>query len=528
MICITSVIGFYGKYASNIFISKIKYEFDSQYNITNITNITDNNNNITISQYELIFDHDRNLFSIILGIYFGTILLSIILYISSICCIFETKKEDNNEANNTEDQNNGNQQELKDGNKYQICNVCGYTIYSEEILIINEDRENNINNNDKKCCKPLYNCILYIGNCFKLLCCSIRSCCDEIVCSFFCLDDEAKCCCCYCCPKINDAEYEKQNKRLFCYCIQGERKLSFFNRLIRNKKQKVLMPIMLEYFILQLSTIGFEHIFDKINEEEYNNYQNYTNFPIFNYIFVGSLLYFFYLTFSFGTLFHSSKNEKISGYLGKISNAILNGTYGIIIFNSFFSFICSIIILPRIKDDDEINSFKEIYIFIYLIPIFMNKFYFFTFTHYCTNYSEEEDGFNKITTFSTLISIYLHIWDIIFGFIKDNFSIKALLIIQIAISFIIVLITIIFIFICLCCLYDLFWVSFLYLITFPFCFGGIWLCCCFNKFNCNKDESCCQYNLPCSGECCHNCCNKCCEFCLRGKYQTVLHKIREA
>ena len=41
---------------------------------------------------------------------------------------------------------------------------------------------------------------------------------------------------------------------------------------------------------------------------------------------------------------------------------------------------------------------------------------------------------------------------------------------KIIFKIIFVLITIIFIFICLCYLYDLFWVPFLYIITFPFCF----------------------------------------------------------
>ena len=79
----------------------------------------------------------------------------------------------------------------------------------------------------------------------------------------------------------------------------------------------------------------------------------------------------------------------------KISNNILQGTYGILIFNGFYSFIVSIICLMK--------NVKNNYIF--YVPILINKFYYFTFAHQCTIYTDNDDEINYFTI-ATLLSIY--------------------------------------------------------------------------------------------------------------------------
>ena len=48
----------------------------------------------------------------------------------------------------------------------------------------------------------------------------------------------------------------------------------------------------------------------------------------------------------------------------------------------------------------------------------MNKFYFFTLSYYCLSVSEDKKGF-EIISGSTLISIYITLWDFIVFFFKE-------------------------------------------------------------------------------------------------------------
>jgi hypothetical protein len=346
----------------------------------------------------------------------------------------------------------------------------------------------------------------------KLLFFSIKSCCDEILCGFFCCGKaQSKCCCCYCIKDLDDKEYDKE-EHFFCYCYQGQRKLKWFNKLVRNKTQKKLVPIMLEFFILQLTTIGFEKMYNDINDQEYNYFETSKNVRIYNSIFIISLLLFFYLTISFGSLFNfitkSKQFQQIKGLVETISNDILNGTYGILIFNAFYSFSLSIkYLLTGIDEDDD--SLKT-YI---LIPVFMNKFYFFTFTHVSSKYTDEEDGIELIS-FSTLISIYLSIWDTIIGYITDYISFKGLFIIQILASSFIIFITLFIAFMFLFFI-NYFWLTFLYILSFIFAFGGVWFCKCFKNYNFYNSFNCCKkHELFCSNRQSHDNCYKCINCCI--------------
>ena len=538
LICLTSVIGFFGKYSLNIVISNKKFEYDSQFNFTDITNTTTNTTsntttNITddemdyiIAAHKEIFKHDKYLFYFIFGLYGSSILLSFIIY-ALFNLIFESNDDVEDEDKVTK----------------SICRLCGYTIYSDvftnpELDKVDNPEKGNEKNEEKEkkkkgilttlifICRFIKYLILKICEYIKLLFFTIKSCCDEILCGFFCCGKkQPKCCCCYCIKDLDDKEYDKE-EHFFCYCYQGQRKLKWFNKLVRNQTQKKLVPIMLEFFILQLTTIGFEKMYNDINDNDYNYFETSKNVRIYNSIFIISLLLFFYLTISFGSLFNfltkSKQFQELKGLVETLSNDILNGTYGILVFNAFYSFSLSIKYLLKGIDEDD-DSLKT-YI---LIPVFMNKFYFFTFTHVSSKYTDEEDGIELIS-FSTLISIYLSIWDTIIGYITDNISFKGLFIIQILASSFIIFITLFISFIFLFFIHY-FWLTFLYILSFIFAFGGVWFCKCFKNHNFYNICKCCKkHELFCSSSQSHRNCYKCIKCCIgEDNYNNFKEKFKK-
>jgi hypothetical protein len=294
---------------------------------------------------------------------------------------------------------------------------------------------------------------------------------------------------------------------------------------------------MFEYFILKLMAIGFEDDYQSKNINTFN----------FLFIFIISSLLFFYISISFYKLIKSwrpSLQEK-NDLLAQISNAISDGGHGILIFNSLFTLIFS-----AFKVSNR-NIFKENFLEnkkynnIILIPIIMNKFYYFTLMYYCISYSEDKKGQDLISG-STLISFYIFVFNLFYDvlkrkILKNNIN---LYIFQICISafpsfitFIGFIIGIIFAihfdvcimaFVCLCCF---------------FCGGGLYLnyddleniyfenedketdyynkCLKYLRFEnwyCCTHWDCC--NLCCGSkncyyccDCCECCCNCCCECC---------------
>ena len=525
LICLTSILGFFGKYAFDIKLSGEKHLFDSKYNYTDIFfNGTEIDNNSTyINEIDAkVFSHDRSLFYYVILIYILSIILSIVIYFLFGILIFEINESGKDKEN-----------------EYSICQICGYTIYSE--IIINDDNDNidedkdegekektvisvtnvvpkeNNNINDleeenqnlfgdslkkkrpKAYIRLFKRIFIYIIENTKLLINSFKQCCDEIICGFFVslcrCKINPKCCCCVC-IQFSNINYEQQ-ERFFCYCYQAKRKQKWFNILIRDDTQKKLMPIIMEYFLLQLTTLGFEELFNENNDN--GNNQNLLIYILFFFI---SLILFFYLTISFGKIFIIlAQKEEYKDLIEQISNEILNGTYGILIFNAFYSFIISIIYFAS-KDGITNNNYIS-------IPIFMSKFYFFTFTHYCTIYTDEADGIELISC-STLISIYLSIWDSAIGFITDKIPIKGLFIIQMIPCTIIVLAVLFTLFIFMFCIGS-FWIIFLYLITFFTSCGGLWFCDKFDQKKCFERCKCCKdTNDCCSSNECHNKCYNIC------------------
>ena len=527
LVCLTSIFGFFFKYILNLIIYNKKNEFDLKYNSTEINEFNNTFNNMTIDDINNDkFFHDKHLFYMIISIYGVSIVLSIIIHY-----LFQFIYEENEKQ----------EEKLILGIDDGKCQLCGYIIYTEKLnLEINQEYNNNnqllnkdsdsqekletvtkVISRNKSIQKPkktliqrFFDCIKSLFQrcflCLRLLSDSFISCFNEIICKFFCCGKpKERCCCCFCCEclnkcsKIKDEDYEQRDD-FFCYCYKEKRNLKWFNRFIRDETQIKLIPLLIEYFIIQLTTIAFEKIYNsEDNEEENNNSKDSKDLGIFSGFYILSLLLFFYLTISFGQIFSVlSGKEKLKEAIQIISNKILNGTYGILIFNGFYSFIFSLICLTK----DINNYYINYYI---LIPILMNKFYYFTFAYHCAVYTDVEGGIDLISS-STLLSIYLSIWGLFFDFLMDKFSINILLSIQIIFSLIIVLLTSSIISIFLCCI-GYFWFTFLYLLSFiPL--GGCWFFGCYEKYisKCEENECCKEHEKVCDEnyKCLYSCIGK--------------------
>ena len=154
----------------------------------------------------------------------------------------------------------------------------------------------------------------------------------------------------------------------------------------------------------------------------------------------------------------------------------------------------------------------------------MNKFYFFTFTYYCLKTAEKTKGIDLVSG-STLITIYISIWNLITGVISNLFSNHILFSIQLLPSSIITLLFLSLIAYNLFCR-GIFWRTFLYIFFYYFACGGCWFfgCCCKCCRNCcycfetpKEFNSCCKCGVF----------DKCCdhEECINNKYKTISKNV---
>ena len=274
---------------------------------------------------------------------------------------------------------------------------------------------------------------------------------------------------------------------------------------------------MLVYFILQLTTIGFE--------KQYEKYKKFNKHQItWVLIFISCFFMYFYFTLSLSRMFDieevEEKKKKLEA-ISRLSNEILSGIWGILLFNGVFSLIFSSFYLSYMSEEVKSYIFQD-NINIILMPILMTKFYYFTLNFYCTSTSEDIKKFEIISS-STLISFYIFVWNFIMSLIKssipeqksdDDYNYYNILyIIQIIFSAIPALIVVSFIIIGICKTIGIF--DFLYdgcycddckqnftihkflfcIFSFFFCLGGLWMK--FVDFN--------EYQYDCGnlGDCCH-------------------------
>jgi len=305
-----------------------------------------------------------------------------------------------------------------------------------------------------KTCKIISECICNIFFNLKILSYSLKSCINEIICFKICCDKSKNICpfclcceCCLCCcdkcirkieccnkyiRQVKNEDYNL-NEKYFFFCYKSERNLKWFDSFIKDKAQFKFMPLLVEFFLIQLNTIVFDIKVEEKNEDE----EGYIEFIYSNkLLFILSLIVisilFFGLTFCFGLLrmylvnISTNNSKKCCNFkCSDVSNIILNGTIGIVIFNSFYSLIA----FYYLSKSWEHN-------FLFYIPILMNKFYYFVFSNHCTVYTDSEERIDYFSS-ATLLSIYLFIWDKFFNLIK-KLPIKFLLFAQISLSLIII------------------------------------------------------------------------------------------
>ena len=225
-ICITTIIGYFLKYVFNLIVVG-KHEIEKRNKRNSIGCGQDNdciekifNNsylviNSTENHTKFLKDEisvDKRSFYYIMIIYAGSVFLSIILY--SIFVSIFTKNEKKKNVN---------------GNSYRVCEIFGYTIYSETIVL-------NIN---PPCCE-----------CCKLVCGTCQNFINMAIGSLFCWlnEEERNDINCFCCCSKNNIDFNKKNNEFFCYCYQAKRRQNWFNKFITSDIQKRIFPYMLEYF----------------------------------------------------------------------------------------------------------------------------------------------------------------------------------------------------------------------------------------------------------------------------------------
>ena len=601
IICLVTIFGYFLKYIINYIIMDYNNNNLDEYmeiagcfndticyeNILKDSNLSITNKTLFETLRKKIFKDDYYSFFFIIIIYGGCMTISIFLYLIFFCVATPNKKEENNNKN-----------------KYRVCEIFGYVIYSENILlketpccecciplgntckncicILSKSLLNNLFIFCKCCsgCRKCFNCLpsLFCEVCCEdsdtCCCCNIQDCknwdCGTYLYCCCC------CCCCDCCGnedclncclidfKCEDdgcrfgkccdygKEEYKKNNECFCYCYKAKRTTNWLNKFLTSDTQKTIFPVMFEYFILQLLTIAFEKQyieFGKLNSNADNKIKLFTNNykssvleteGLYTFLtFSLTFLIFFYSTISYYTFVNinwpetgneeefedSSKiKQKKRKYFGRsqIANKILIGIHGILLFNGLFSIIFSSLYFNNSEND----IFKNSYLF--LIPFLMNRFFCFTLNYYCISYSEDKKKKFELISGSTLISIYLYLWNTIISLIRDYTPINILYKVQIItciypgyISFLIV-----------CMLFLLFCMAdncrkksslFCCFCSFLLCFGGFWFSNeLFENFYYKKDETkngcfCGICNLCHCCDCCDCCecydCLECCTCC---------------
>ena len=385
VVSITTILGYFLRYIVNFIIIKNKITYDSNYNITFINQ--NNQTSFNKTNVEFIYTHDNYLFKLENNYFFvNSITISIFIYCIFIGYVFELDKEKMENVN----------LEKKNIN-INIYKIFGFTIYKQNII----KKEGDI----PKC------------ECLKLCCKSFSFCYDEVCCNKENNNNYDNCC-----LDLNNISYSK-NEECFCYCYQERRFCNFFKRYIASDIQKIIIPKMLIFFLMQLTTIGFERIHNdnEINYLEINNIE--IKEIIISFIdFIIGLILFFTISIGYGMLSYKEKDLLEYKIQSRISISMFKGIDGIIYFNSIYSFYHSI---NYFMEKDFITNSKY-----YIdIPFLMNKFYFFILTYFYLACSEAQKGW-EIISGETLISIYISLWTFFYNLIRDNLSRTFLVIIQ--------------------------------------------------------------------------------------------------
>ena len=575
LICLVTIIGYFLKYGINVVITNInETKIDDYMEIAGCFNDTicyDNilsDTNLSMSNYGLFYDlttsmykDGRNNFIKILCIYGASILASLIIY-TIFGCIFTTKKEEVKVPCKDKYCD-----DCCNNDSYKVYEICGFSIYCENRIL----ERYHYPSCCCCCCECFKLCCCTSSNCFCMIIYSFCYFLRELICP--CINDEdcsgyneADCRC------GKEDDYDKK-REFFCYCYESKRWQNYIYRFLTSEIQSKIFPYMIQYFVLQIMTLAFEKQylnFEKIEDSSINQnstndtiINNLTNFIENNYfinesnntnssnttnkadndfreniitglVFLGTFYCYFYFTLTFHVIFilflkfYKNNKERMSesrtsannledsqkfnkNNNGKFSESItsakiLKGSNGILMFNGLYALIFSSLYLV----DSEHYFFKNIHF--YLVPILMNKFYYFTLNYYCISYAQDKKSFDVVSG-QTLISVYLFLWDFAISFIRETESLSTLYLVQLIFS-------------CLPCVVIAYVVIvFLFYMACLFCiaegekkckvlciciFGSLSFLCIGFCANClEDDEKCCECNC----ECCRTC-GYCCFDCL--------------
>ena len=435
IVCLVTGCGYILKYGIiNIWLSKIKYQYDNglNKNVTNndsqYLNITDNSPDYINIQNNTIYDEDIYSHHKILFIYIGVIYIICIVFPILLYSIFKLIYEPKNKKTKNSNENENEKNQL---NVCCINNIFGCIIYCEKT-----PTEDSSSKNQKCCC----------SKCCKLCFKSIKNFCDEIICKSclcFCCDTNIKCPCCCCC-EYNEEDYDK-NHECFIYIYREKMFCDWLNKFITNETQREIIPYLIEYFVLQLSTIAFDKEYQIIKKENLYDYKS--NLEFFE-VFIVCFLYFICLSYLIGNNIKNIKRKykmemkmkekqpiKLSLFQ-KIfinSNETLFAIHIIFLTNSILASIVSPFkLLGKIDKIIPPTQFKsEIY-----FCILLNSFFFFNLNYYIMNLAANKKGIELISV-SALISVYITFFNRILSFVNSKIeSINILYIIQIIFSFI--------------------------------------------------------------------------------------------
>ena len=124
----------------------------------------------------------------------------------------------------------------------------------------------------------------------------------------------------------------------------------------------------------------------------------------------------------------SKKNTKTSAF----SHDILNGTTGILLFNGLYTFILSVKYISRNFENNKQLEEEIKNDYFTVIPVLLNKFYYFTLIYFCLSFSEKKKKLEVISG-ATLISFYIIGFNFIISLIL-YISPRDLIIIQLVFS----------------------------------------------------------------------------------------------
>ena len=473
IICFTTIIGYFLKYIINIILINYK-------------------------------DYDQ-FFYYAIGLYCFSIIISLLFYF-----LFENTFEEEENVENA-----------KNKNEYTICQLCGFSIYSQKIFN-NKEKEKCefcklLCKTIKICCDSTF-CVICNNICNSLNfselcdndscdcddCCICIDCCDccdcYMCCKYYCdSSNQEKCeCCCCCCLDLDEINYE-QNNLSFCYCYQNKRKFKWCNNYLSSEIQKKIFPYLIEYFFLQLMTIAFENQYAiNINNDKGNNY-DLKELLIFVVIFIITFIIFIYFTISFSicTEGNFSDADDFADKIQEISNNILTGLHGILILVGFYSIIFS----PYNFFNKDIEKLLNNNYYIYP-PILLNKFFYFTLNYYYISICDDNKNLELLSG-TLIISLYLATGNFIISCISDYTPINIYLI-QIIPSYIpsalfCLFIIVYFFYSLIYCKLPLFLFQ---IISFVLCFGGLW------SLRIDEEDAC-----KCKCDCTKGICScKCCDF----------------